>query len=510
MGKKISGMPGRIKVEEDQFGNLIIDIDPTYGGQVSINTTGTLNVSRYAGEVIPPTSGGTGCANQGVISVQGDTTITGSLTLECDPNTQTVLTITGSGTVALQEDNLKTSNCFSEFSDEQAITAFDEIAPTFEKGQLIVYNGKQNAAVNPGQINQFLGVGFKTGLPEYQYLPNIYSYIANDPFNEQKISYLPLRNILNFASRVFRLQDCSKTKRTVINFDPRIEEFAKQEKGLFVNCANDVGTKYFAKRVLQEGSNIKISNKDFINADPVIGLSEEYKGQNSIKILGNIQEGQWLAKIIEPKHGGTGVDNQHKIQIRGDVKLEVPFIIRNDADGFEDGGLTVAIEGKSFVKIPSFGTLATTERSLQSANNLKDLYCTKEAFRHISPTKQKGDIIIRGERDYDECLQTPKQSDHFLVSDSDSDIGVSYKRPEEIHSLVSLIEINFEKKKLKMDEDYQKLLKKYEMYESVVGKRIDAICAQFDTLMKNKQQNIIKDLQNELKIWSAEKTKLQK
>jgi len=52
MNKLPIGASGQIKVCQEDNGNTTIDIDPTYRGQVSINTVGTIKEGDWQANII--------------------------------------------------------------------------------------------------------------------------------------------------------------------------------------------------------------------------------------------------------------------------------------------------------------------------------------------------------------------------------------------------------------------------------------------------------------------------
>lgn len=493
--KKILGTPGRIRVIENEFGNFIIDIDETYRGQVSINTVGTLMIGDYQGLPVPQKFGGTGCENQGILSVAGDTVITGSLTLLCNPELQSVLKVPETqGTIALEEQSLQTNNCFSEFDDEQKIKAYDTIAPLRKRGSLTVYDGEKSIELELGKESQFLSPDWSTGLPKY-ITPEFYSTINN----------LTKRHKLNFSEKGFIVSDSEKNGgETTVNLDPRLNEFLNPAfKGLYIHKTSYNNSSHFECRRLREGPYIKILYADFVDFDPIIGLDQSFFDTPIITKLGKVTEGEWNAKIIPQKFGGTGCENTGKLSVQQDVKIEAKLEISGKNSTL---AICVPSDKRIILQTSDSGFIALRNETLQRHHNLKDIFNPKEAFRHISPTKKKGDIIVRGCGDYDEVLPV-SEDDYIHVSNSKSDIGVSYKHPRDITTLNNFInkaiENRIEEAKQRNKEE---LLQHFQKQEKMY-KIIDAICAQFDSLIAKKQVHPVKELVDVITVWAKERLK---
>lgn len=102
MNKLPIGASGIIKVTQQDNDNIIIDIDPTYRGQVSINTVGTIKEGDWQANIIEPKYGGTGCDNgEAFIKLKGNVNINGSLVIDCKDNTNVL--IPKNGTLAIKD-----------------------------------------------------------------------------------------------------------------------------------------------------------------------------------------------------------------------------------------------------------------------------------------------------------------------------------------------------------------------------------------------------------------------
>lgn len=84
-------------------------------------------------------------------------------------------------------------------------------------------------------------------------------------------------------------------------------------------------------------------------ANPVVNISTNYVGQNTITTLGTITTGVWNGTLVAGQYGGTGVANTGKtITIGGNFEISGAFTF------------TGTVTGNTSVTFPTSGTLATT------------------------------------------------------------------------------------------------------------------------------------------------------
>lgn len=88
---------------------------------------------------------------------------------------------------------------------------------------------------------------------------------------------------------------------------------------------------------------------------PIIDISAAYVGQASITTLGGVTTGTWVADIIAPTVGGTGVNNGiHTITVGGNLQTQSAF---NVIGAFSS---VLRVTAATDVTLPISGTLATT------------------------------------------------------------------------------------------------------------------------------------------------------
>ena len=88
---------------------------------------------------------------------------------------------------------------------------------------------------------------------------------------------------------------------------------------------------------------------------PVISIDSSYVGQTSINTVGTIGTGTWQGTIIDPSHGGTGVNNgAHTITLGGNLTTSGA------------SNVTLTVTGPTNVTLPTSGTLSTTTGTVTS------------------------------------------------------------------------------------------------------------------------------------------------
>lgn len=111
----VSGTPGFITSTGGT--NPVIDIDPTYVGQTSITTLGTLTTGTWHAAIISPIYGGTGVNNgSSTLTLGGSLTTSGAFTSTFTMTAATNVTFPTSGTLATTSQ-LPTPSAMTEVSD---------------------------------------------------------------------------------------------------------------------------------------------------------------------------------------------------------------------------------------------------------------------------------------------------------------------------------------------------------------------------------------------------------
>jgi hypothetical protein len=471
----IIGSSGNIKVSQDENGDYIIDIDPTFGGQVSICTVGTIKVGQWEGYAIAPQYGGTGTANENSLQWNGP------LNIISDPKSTTNIKILRSGTAALQEETLQISNKLAELktADESIKnTAFGNIAPTDTEGDLIVHSKNCNEKLSIGKAGQVLTVQpNRKQKVAWENLPSAYSTI----FNEDEA--LPQTKDLGFHGPAFCAVHDSYLNRTAILTAKNLDSLALHSTpGIMVYG----GANNFFSCCLKGENGIAIEDCAGISKDPVIRIAHDYEGQGSISKVGTIRNGTWCANQIAPEFGGTGTVNRYPINIGGDFITNTSVTIRDIKN--EASKVSIFFNGPSKLLMPNEGTVATEQKSLQCKNNLGDVQNTRLALKVLSPTKQRGDLLAQG-FGFLERIPLGQPGEVLTVahtSENENDArstGIEWKKPVVLEEVLEEC-MKIMNERIKSLEEKRKA-EKQSSTETLVTIALQMILKQFDSMMRN-------------------------
>jgi|SRR6267154_1753561 len=403
---KIIGMSGNITVHLSDRREYVIDIDTTYGGQTSLSTLGTVTIGNWHAAIINPSYGGTGVDNGGfIITLGGSLYTTGAITLESDEGS--IVSLPARGRLVNRSETIDPEQNLKDVADISK--AYDNLAPVVAKGDIVVFDGESNFPLPITEDGKWLCIDKSAPLGvEWHALPSSYSTIT------YKNMQLPKEEILSFHGDGFIIKP--NQGRTDIQLTTRLQAI----EGLTAPGILAYGPRFeydpnpIQPRVLLADDGIQILN-GYGEDNPVIKIHPEYKGQKSITTVGHIKEGYWGGTIVDPEFGGTGNANVYGISLGGHLHTTAPFSVMqmtpyspNDKlEGYyvQENSVTLVAEGTTEVWLPKKGMLATQEDSLQVCHNLGDLDNKLQAFSNISPTKKRGDMIVRGYGDYDTVLQ---------------------------------------------------------------------------------------------------------
>lgn len=489
----IIGASGDIKVSKDELGNIIIDIDPTYGGQVSINTVGTVVTGRWCAESIDAMHGGTGLANEGILAFKGDCVINGPIIINCN-NTEesTTLYVDSNGTIAVKEKSLQIENALTELCEKSKNIAYNHLSPNTEHGDISYFDEDYggNIRLPIGKFDQVLTVGIDS-LPEWVDLLSSYRYVS---CNDHEYESETLEFGLGFKA-------AKNGENTYIYLNELLNNIVGLElPGLLAFT----GEKIIPISISTYGG---LACRESISNDGInyllLGLDESYHGQTSIHTVGTIIQGEWRGSTIEPKYGGTGHANEHAILINGPIDLDTTFfIIDNKLKPEQEANtLTMMVNGNTVLELPNDGKLATEQDSLQIRHNLKDLDNPREAFRHISPTERRGDLIVRGYGDYDIPLPIGSNGD-ILTVNHEKNGCLEWKKldiDQIINTAVNLALEAIEKK----EAAKEKQPKIQECFGQVIEleETLHALCAQFDSMIRSRHVTPTRELKITLEKW---------
>lgn len=395
---KIIGMPGNIKVHLSDRGEYVIDIDTTYGGQTSLSTLGTVTIGNWCASILKPAFGGTGMDNgEFTISIGGPLNTTGAITFECEKGS--IVSLPANGRLVNRSETLDPALNLTDVHNIN--NAYDNLAPVAAKGDIVVFDGETNWPLTVGYEGQWLAANPHTQLGlEWKPLPSAYSYVlVNDITMNQ-------RDKLNFCGESFRIRDDDYlVDSTVIRLAPNLESLAALAGVGFLarHPSTDGATQIIRTHFLLPGNGIIINNPDG-HEDPIISISPIYKGQPSIEEVGHVKHGYWGGNIVDPEFGGTGHANQYGIVLGGEFWTECNFSVVT-YPGPGQNSLQFIVGGLTQLSLPTNGRVATEEESLQCRHNLGDIGNKLQAFSNISPTKNRGDLIVRGYGDYDTVVE---------------------------------------------------------------------------------------------------------
>jgi hypothetical protein len=311
--------------------------------------------------------------------------------------------------------------------------------------------------------------------------------------------YVKQRPTLHFKGSGLVVKDDPDNKATIIALEPNLRSLAAHDGlGFLVrNRLNHI----IATRTLKEGDGILILHPEGDN-DPSIGISPKYKGQESINTLGKVATGEWEAGIIAPEFGGTGCENEHVISIGGSLITSCLLIIGDSKE--KTSSITIDAQGDTEITLPTTGTLATEEESLQSRHNLGDLGNPTEAFRNISPTKERGDLIAHGYGSY--SVRVPiGEPGQTLVVDPTTPSGMKWETRDTKEQINQLV-----KKHVKRHLTAQDVAPKEDCHQVAgmpVEQVVEAILMQLDFMHRSGAMSPLKELRQVLEQWGKSKHK---
>lgn len=505
--EKIIGASGNIKVSEDDRGNIVIDIDPTYGGQVSINTVGTIVQGNWRAEPVEAAYGGTGVQNNNAtLTLNGDVTIDGPIVMKCGKLGNVNVFIPKSGTIAYAEDVLRKDNALDDIPHEIRTEAFNNISPCKRRGDLISYDGAKHVKIDALDMHnvttdKFLNLNCITNLPSWSDLPSSYSLIENEKGAYPQRSAIWLENELT-------LQDDQNWNCTVIGVSDKLKQLSNYKRigGIAYNGKDFesyiiCGRNYIRciKTALDQNKENDATKALIIELDPA------YPGQETINTVGNIKKGEWSAQCIKPEFGGTGFTNKHTINLGGNIITEMPFNVIKRINSNINYNVTMVIQGPTAITLPTNGTITTQEESLQRSRNLKDVQNTQEAFRHIAPTSKRGDIIVHGYGDYHVSVPIGEPG-QVLCVDLESKALVSWKHLN-IESRITYIASDIINDRLAKERKAQEEAKasKQRCFEDFISidEMMHALCIEFDSQIRSGRWRVSKTMQSVLSKWNA-------
>lgn len=343
----VSGTAGRITSTGGT--TPVIDIDPTYVGQNTITTLGTVNTGTWNGTPVTVPFGGT-----------GDSSFTAySLICAGTTNTGNFQNVVGLGVLG----QVLTSQGAGSLPIWTSITGGTVSSVSGTAGQITVVNGSTTPVVSiaityAGQTSITTLGTITTGVWNGSAVD-----VAHGGTGD--ISFAPYQIICGGTTSTAALQ-------TVAGVGTTGQVLTSQGAGaLPIWSALPGGTvtsvSGTANRITSTGG-----------TTPVIDIAATYVGQSSITTLGTIISGVWNGTLIGSAYGGTGVNNgSSTITLGGNLVTSGAF------------STTLTVTGATNVTLPTSGTLAILGNNdfnfgVQYRQQIKDYSETVNVLGNVS------------------------------------------------------------------------------------------------------------------------------
>lgn len=306
----VSGTANQIDVANGST-TPVISISATYPGQTSIITLGTVSTGVWNGSIITGSFGGTGVNNGGkTITLGGNLTTVGAFASTFNMTGITNVTFPTSGTLATTAGTVASvSGTLNRISiSGTSIDPIVDIAATYVGQASITTLGTIGTGTWNGSIVQpaYGGTGVNNGSSTLTLGGNLTTSGA-------------------FASTF------TMTGATNVTFPT---------SGTLATTAGTVAS------VSGTANRITIGGT---STNPTVDIAATYVGQNTITTLGTVTTGTWNGTVIDPAHGGTGVNNgSNTLTLAGNLATSGAF------------ASTFTMTGATNVTFPTSGTLATT------------------------------------------------------------------------------------------------------------------------------------------------------
>lgn len=309
----VSGTTGQIVSTGGN--NPVISIDPTYVGQSSINTLGTITTGVWNGTIVSPAFGGTGINNaSNTLTLAGSLSTVGAFPAVFNFTAATNVTFPVSGTLSTTVGTVTSvSGTTNRITSTGGATPVIDISASYVGQSSITTLGTIGSGTWNGSIigSTYGGTGVNNGA-------SIITLGGS------------LTTVGAFASTF------TMTANTSVTF-PVSGTLAT----VGATVASVSGT---AARITSTGGN-----------NPVIDIDAGYVGQSSITTLGTVTTGTWNGTLLSPVYGGTGVNNGVKtITLGGNLTTSGAF------------NATFTLTGATNVTFPTSGTLSTTVGTVTS------------------------------------------------------------------------------------------------------------------------------------------------
>lgn len=308
----IQGTVNRLLVTDDTTGGVVLNISPSYIGQSSITTLGTIISGTWNASVVGPLYGGTGVANSSSITLNG-----GNFVLSGGNNT--TLTTTGSTNVTLPTSGtlLTSSGAVTNISGTT-----DRITTSASVGSVVLniaptYIG-QNSITTLGTVS--------SGTWNADIIGSLYggTGVSNS-------------SIITLNGGNFTLSGGNNTTLTTTG----LTNVTLPTSGTLLTSSSAVTN--------ISGTTNRITASASVGS-VTIDIASNYIGQTTITTLGTVSSGTWHGTILAGQFGGTNTSNIGKtITVGGNFTTS------------GSNNVTLTSTGVTNVTLPTTGTLSTLD-----------------------------------------------------------------------------------------------------------------------------------------------------
>jgi hypothetical protein len=293
----------------------VISIDPTYVGQASITTLGTITSGIWDASVITGQYGGTGAANVGkTIILGGNLTTSGAYASTFTMTGTTNVTFPTSGTLST------------------TVGTVTSVSGTL--GQISVASGTTTPVISIDV--SYLGQASITTL----------GTITTGTWNATALT-VPYGGTGDISFTAYGLVCGGTTATGALQSITSLGTAGQVLTSVGAGALPVWATPSAGSVTSVSGTANRITSTG--GATPVIDISASYVGQASITTVGSISTGTWNGTILSPAYGGTGVNNAAStLTLAGNLATSGAF------------ASTFTMTGATNVTFPTSGTLLTT------------------------------------------------------------------------------------------------------------------------------------------------------
>ena len=395
-------------------GSVIVDIDPTYVGQTSITTLGTITTGTWTGTIIGSAYGGTGVNNgSNTITLGGNFTTSGAY--------NTTLVVTGNTSVTLPTSGTLVNSAVTTLSSLSSVGTIS----TGSWGASVISPTYGGTGVNNGASTITLGGNFATSGAYAATLSltgatNVTLPTSGTLATTSSIPTFPLSlangglnaNLTANNGGVFYSTGSAGAILSGTSTSNQILQSGSNSAPTWSTATYPASTT--ASQLLYSSSNNTIAGLPTANNGilvtngtgvPSIGITLPTAVQGNITQTGTITNGAWNGSLITGTYGGTGVNNgAYTITLGGSISTAGGLTLSGAY------GSTFTFSNTTSVTFPTSGTLATTSQipsfplSLANGGTAANLaastggivYSGASAFAVLSGTSTANQILMSG------------------------------------------------------------------------------------------------------------------